>query len=197
MANDDPELTEYFLGQIAIRKKAYDAGVLAALYDAISICMLEQIPAPSWVLAAMLDILEKAVAGKLSNRRGRTGNPLAKYRADLVHYTRWDAVTEVREKQGEYKQCLQKIAAMELSDEKRRTLISSMRDPGRSWNDAYALAVEFLKGTRAFGSPATMRNSYKLVQKSISDPSQHGRFYIVDYRTIRRLGIDDDYSLFT
>lgn len=191
MARVNTELTDFYQRQLTASRKAYNAGVLPALYDAICACVEGDIPPPPWVMAAMLDTVERLFAGKFSDAAGRTGNPKARYRANLVHYVRWDAVVEVRERQAAYKLEQRQLKAMQLTPREREAIEANTRDPGRTWEDAYKLAAKLLIRTAAYGSSATIKNSYLLVQKAASNPPQHWRFYLAKHRTRRQLGISN------
>lgn len=189
---DNSGLTEYYLRQLDACERAYNAGVLAALYDAITYCTQGNIPLPSWVAKAMLETLEMLFAGNFSSGAGRTGNPKARIKEDIKHYTRWDMVKWVRRHQetvrAEYQEVLQRP---ELSKEDRDRLIKyAPYDAGSTLEDAYHHTTEALKGTVAFGSAATIKRSYILVEKSLRDPSQAGRFYLVKWQTTKRLRLE-------
>lgn len=184
------DITEFTRRELAFHKIAYDAGVLAALYDAFAFCRQFELHPRAWMVEATMKTLEQLFAGKLSQGRGRTGNARSKYRADLVHFTRWDMVKSLREHQKHYREQCEGLAKLGISDEKRRQVTADMLDAGRTWDDVYEHAAIQLEGTAAYGSPSTIKNSYLLVKKSNRDPKQDGRFYLVSHRTMTKLGID-------
>lgn len=185
-------LAEIYARELKACERAYNAGNLSALYDAIIICKQGNIPFSSWVANAMMKTLERQFAGKFATGIGRKGNPKSSYQTDLKHFMRWDIVKYVREHQktvwAEYKEVLR---SPKLSKEERDRLIRyAPYDAGKTWEDAYHHAAEALKGTIAFASAATIKNSYLLVEKASKNPSQAGRFYLVKQRTLKRLGLE-------
>src|SRR5262249_18656891 len=83
------------------RKRARDAGVLAAVPDALAFCREHKIAPPDWLLEDAEELCLVGIRGGLPKGRGRTANHLARYRQAIIDYSRWDAVMEVRRKQVE------------------------------------------------------------------------------------------------
>jgi hypothetical protein len=130
-----PRAAEQIYGErLRVFKRSWDDGSLAALADAVQLCRQWEIPLPDWVADGVQRMLaEPKLCAKL----------MATERRNNIHYTRWDAVRELRDRRGE--------------------LAAAGYRP--SWNDAYCNAAEKLADTEAAGSPAAVAKSYQKVEK--------------------------------
>ena len=190
---DNPELTDIDERELYVREKAFKAGVVAALYDAILICLETDLPSPKWVQIGTARLMEEVFSGGLERKKGRTGNPFARYRNDIIHYARWDAVTEARDFQATgFREYLSSLQNPRFSEKVRQQLKAYPPAfvKGLTWQHAYEAAAMMLKGTPAFGSPATMKRGYITVEKAFKDPSKAYRYAIMRPRTLRLLGIE-------
>ena len=179
--------------RLEVLRQAYLAGTIPALYEAIQFCRGQDIKLPDWALNATLETIEKLFRGEFSNKLGRVGNPSAKYKEDLKHYTRWDTVAYVREYQkttwAEHKELL---ASGNISSEERQRLEEyAPYDAGVSWVRAYEEAAKILEGSPSYGTPETIKRSYQLVKRAMVDPEQRGRFYLVSEKTRKILGVEN------
>jgi hypothetical protein len=75
-------------------RAAYVAGNPIGLLDALMLILQSGTYAPDWIIEAAVDQLSPLIAKGVAAGQGRTGNTLAKYRSDMVHYRRWSAVVE-------------------------------------------------------------------------------------------------------
>jgi hypothetical protein len=121
----DPRQSVY--SRLYLLERAWRDGSPTAVLDALHFCWGHKRPPPDWLLTAVQDSISK----QLSRRDRRN------FHSDQIHYTRWDAVVEARERFG------------------------------MTWPDAYAAVSELLKGTLAEGSEETIKSSYRLVQKDM------------------------------
>jgi hypothetical protein len=130
-----PRAAEQIYGdRLHVFKRAWDDGSLAALADAVQLCRQWKIPQPDWVADGVLQMLtEPRLCAKLT----------AAERRNNMHYARWDAVRELRDRRGE--------------------LTAAGYRP--TWNDAYRNAAKILAGTEAAGSPGAIEQSYKKVEQ--------------------------------
>ena len=109
----------------------------------------------------------------------------------MIHYARWDAVVEARDFQKTgLREYFDALKDPKFSDQTKRELKAYPPAfvEGTTWEDAYEAAAKMLKGTAAFGRPATMKNSYLKVQKDFKDPSKAYRYSIMSHRTLKLLG---------
>lgn len=174
--------------EIASCHRAFAAGMLPALYEALYLCDEKKRPVELWMLRAMRRLMVAVFTGRMGEGPGRTGNAIARFRNDMKHFYRWDMVTMIRRKQTEYREQMDELRKLDLTEEQWRSL--DLRNPCRSWEDAYELAAEELRGTPAFGSPATMKRSYQYVERNSRDPQQGPRFKVLSRRTLQLIGID-------
>jgi hypothetical protein len=121
-------------------KRAWRAGNHLALLDALDDCRSFGVPPPAWLVRALIPI----VKDRASRRR-----------QDAVHYIRWDAVTELRER--------------------RKELIALGYVP--TWEEAYENASAKLRGTIAEGGADAIKASYQRVQKQLKTP-KGARYFV-------------------
>src|SRR5690349_3700635 len=77
-----------------------ELGVAAAIYY----CDRYDVDLPRWVLSAAPVVLGQALSKSLSKKRGRSSNPIARYRQDMIDFTRWDVVRDTRTQQIDVRQ---------------------------------------------------------------------------------------------
>jgi hypothetical protein len=82
---------------------------------------------------------------------------------DMLHFARWDAVTDARDRHSEF---------TEWGD--KRSL----------WKNVFAAVAERLRGTKAACGKDQVAKSFKLVQKAM-DSGQGGRFFQPTYHHLR------------
>ena len=114
-------------------------GSPAAVIHAVQLCAEYERPMPSWLVKAVIELAKD----RISDRDRRN------FRNKQIHYARWDAVVELRERR------LQQMA--EHGDDRAMT-----------WPNAYVAVSELLEGSPAAGSPEAVEFSYKLVQREMS-----------------------------
>jgi hypothetical protein len=148
--------------RLELLRRAFRQGVKLAAVEAMLVCQRRGVSWPAWLQDEGLNIILAVLVGD-DKRRGRNGNWLSEYRADFVHFVRWDTVEEVRERQ--------KIA---LPDD----------DLGKTWDECYSAASKLLRGTFAAGTSETIKRSRKIVAR---DDTLR---FVYLYRTIRLLGLD-------
>ena len=134
--------------KLAAYEKAWRDGLQLAVVAALETCRLYRQPPPEWVSGAVAKVVQGRMT-KLERRRRRQ---------NLIHYERYDAVVEWRERRHELSK---------LGDDQRT-----------SWERAYTAVSELLKGTPAAGSEDTIKASYQYVQKEIK-AGRGGQFMIL------------------
>jgi hypothetical protein len=80
------------------------------------------------------------------------------FRSKQIHYVRWHAVTELRERL---------LEQMPQPDD----------DRGMTWPNAYAAISKLLEASPAAGSPEAVEFSYELVQREMRE-GRGGQFYV-------------------
>lgn len=133
-----------------------DGNNFKALSKAVSICGTER-PLPAWVSKAVLSQLDAHFNGRSAGKkRGRTGNAKAANRQNQIHFARWDAVVEIKDRWNE---------------------IAEKGDGRFSLEKAFAKASEILASSEAAGDDEAIKKSYQLVQQ-LSKSGKGARFYI-------------------
>jgi hypothetical protein len=78
-------------------RKSYEAGVDAALYDALELAHESlQVP-PDWVFEAALEIIGNQLKNGVSVGKGKTGNTTTKYKYAMKRFRRWHEVKQLHE----------------------------------------------------------------------------------------------------
>lgn len=132
-------------------------------------CAQHEITPPDWLVMkaalALIELLKREKPGK----RGRAAGQLARFRYELMHIERWNAVMEVR-----------RIRSSARHDDSVLRAHPDL-DPGgkgrkrerarKAWLklDNFELAAELLEGESSYASPSAIRASYRKVEKAISD----------------------------
>ena len=116
---------------------AWRAGVTAAAVRALGYCRDYGHPPRDWLVAAIAKIARAKETPGEAKRRER----------DAVHYTRWDAVVELRDRRDEF----------------------ALRGDARAatWDNVFEAVSELLEGTEAAGGPDAVRRSYELVKRDM------------------------------
>ena len=69
---------------LATMERAWRAGLLLAVADAVSICRSHHVPPPPWLVEASAKVAALGITKAQWRRR----------RENMIHFTRWDAVKE-------------------------------------------------------------------------------------------------------
>ena len=136
------------------QRRAWEAGNMPALEDALRLSRQVSVSPPDWALDALEGLLRDAMRGTTVARRGRTARPSVSYREDMKHFERWELVRECREwddDRGEWAR--------------------------KSLDNAYSIASEYLGGTDVASSEDTIKRSYRLVERAIKR-GLDARFYV-------------------
>jgi hypothetical protein len=141
-----------------------------ALMEALLVCR-EEGETPDWVLRASYAVLSELFRRPPRARR-RAGNPYARWRQDMVHFARYDAVATIRENlQPEQKHIRARLREVYRDDAATLELMLREQIPydfGRNWDDAYQHASLILRGTFAAGEPAQMKRSYRMAKRALN-----------------------------
>jgi hypothetical protein len=163
-----------------------ELGVAAAL----DYCAKHELEVPRWVVRETPGVLCNALSRLGSKKRGRSCNPVARYRQDMIDYERYDAVRDVREKQTELREVVDELRSRtklpaQMLEEREKMLLWV----GHTWLRAYECATMILAHTEAFGGPEAMKASYLEVRRNSRDPKQALRYYILDSSFLNGLGL--------
>jgi hypothetical protein len=181
-AMDRRELEEF--------KNAVEAGVVVAVPAALYFCSEHGVSVPQWLAKAASELLCDLLKREKSTKRGRSGGAVARYRQDLIDMTRWNEVIVIREKQQQVRHEIEYYSnsSMRMSSEQ----IARAGWLGRSLSRAFECVSDVFERTEAFGSPESIKRSYREVARNMGDPSQAQRYSIFHPLFLQMLGIDDD-----
>jgi hypothetical protein len=186
-----PELDEFWTREFASYERAVRAGNIGALLSALVDCIRKDLPPPRWLLVQAYSRLIDATTKRPTRKRGRTANPFAQFRQDMIHYARWDVVQEVRDKQVELAETVEQLRG--LKGAPARAMLKERERLhqwlGRSLPDAYRCAHALLLGTEAHASESTIEYSYKRVERLGKDPAAGPRFKLPKDEVLRDLGL--------
>lgn len=165
------------LNELAELEEAFNCGVLPALLQAIMICDENNLHTPSWVLRESCSLIIKALTGKLSTTRGRTGNPLSRYRADMIHFARWETAHFIKsDRENRYNLMLRNYELTPGADKSKSRIIDEAKK-NSEWDSVYNAAAHALFGTPAFGEPDTIKESCKIVSRAMKDQEGRKRYF--------------------
>lgn len=187
-------IEEFYERELQYLKAMYQSEVDIAVPVAVSYCAEYGLNEPRWLVMASAEVHCANLRGGPC-KRGRAAGAIARYRQNMIHAARWDAVREVRRMQKELRaevEQLRKFPNVSPSLLAERTKM--LHWVGRDLLRAYECASMILRGTDACGSPETMKTSYRVVQRSCRDRSKAVRYHVLDQRFLRRLGIDLDFN---
>lgn len=170
-------------------KRAWRAGSLPALADAVTLCTRAGRTLPAWAILGLRRVLADRFRGQTRRGLGRRARPETAYREDMRHYERWSAVMELQERQAEL------AAGMKLQEREWQVHGRSFPDGLRCRHQLIVNATtleerceavaEFLKGTEAAGTARTILRSYRLVECHLK--KGHGaRYYMGSLASFRR-----------
>jgi hypothetical protein len=137
---------DYFSAELEKHQARFEAGHYSSLLDAFALCAMNKLPLPGWVWRPVACKLETdfATARSGDGKRGRTGGKRASADMNRVHYLRWSLV------------------AHWLAN--RKELRAFGYKPTR--DGAFEYTSKSLRGTIMRGSPETVRDSYRMVEKA-------------------------------
>lgn len=148
---------------LAACEKAWRSGLRLAVADAVEICRLYRQAPPDWLADAVATTITQSMT-KIEKRRRHE---------DMKHYTRWDAVAELRQRRHELLQLSRSVPLPggHFVDD----------DRGSTWEKCFIAVSKLLEGTEAAGSEATIKASYQYVKHEI-EVGRGDRFLLVDPR---------------
>jgi hypothetical protein len=152
-------------------------------------CAEHQIIPPKWVLTAASKLICDLLRGDNAKARGRAANCLARYRQDMWHVERWNAVEQVRQvrKNVKHEETIIKRHP-ELYSERDKTHYRKMRE----WlgYGTFACASMYLYGRYSRAGAEAIRASHRKVAQADKDPTNTQYSYI-EPSFLWKIGIDD------
>ncbi|MCF3628219.1 hypothetical protein RJ527_09095 [Thalassospiraceae bacterium LMO-SO8] len=130
------------------RQVIFEAGVNAALYDALHVCKHTDYPMPAWVLDGAIKVVRERTVRGASKGKGPKANDAKAFYKDHDHFRRWLAVKKL-------------LRAGEPHD-----------------SEIFAKAVPLLDAVGAKCSEGTVKRSFGIVEKDMKTPSNSRKYYL-------------------
>jgi hypothetical protein len=158
---------------------------------ALHYCAEHKLTAPDWAIRRGSALICNLLSHEKLDKRGRASGIVARYRQDLMDIERWDAVEIMRREQKHVRGQVERIQEAPycpayLREDREKML----RWLGHDWPRAYECAAMYLRGRRAYASPAAIRRSYLKVQKHFKGNGDATRYCILDESFLRALGFE-------
>lgn len=174
-------------------ERMVQASVMVGVPAALHYCAKHEVSVPAWLVRAALDLLCDLLKREKSTKRGRAAGAVARYHQDMIDMTRWNEVCVLREKQA--------VIHENVSYYSNTSIASSPRFAeevvraawfGHSLSRIFECVSDQLERTEAFGSPESIKRSYRQVERNNRSPTQAFRYCILDPLFLRMLGINHD-----
>jgi hypothetical protein len=175
-------------------RKAREAGVVIAVPAALDYCLEHDLGPPQWLVHAASELLCELLRREKSKKRGRSAGAVARYRQDMIDFLRFNEVEVLRENQHRSIE-LMSVYPTCPSPQESKIYVQEARKAewlGSSLSRIYQCVSEVLERTDAFGSPESIKRSYRQVKRSDGNPSQAFRYYLLPYPFLHKLGIEGD-----
>jgi hypothetical protein len=145
---------------------------------------------PSWFVGPAAQITKESLRKEKTSKRGRSAQPLDRYRQDMVDFARYDAVCEVREKQSELPREVQRLGQLpNVTANVIEGIEKMLAWAGQTWERAFQCASIMLTDTSAFGGSDAIKASYFKVKAAMLIPEQAHRYHILDPQFLASLGM--------
>jgi hypothetical protein len=160
-----------------------------AVAAALDYCVEEGITPPRWVVERAAALLRELLLREKAPDRGRIGNRITRYRNDQRDVERWDAVEEIRRirKKTEYDAKLRRQYGE--TPENSRNMYHHERMLEWLRNGTFECASRYLAGREARIGADAMRASHRRCLRRAGTGSFPDRYYVLDQRFLKKLGI--------
>lgn len=162
-----------------------------AVAAALDCCLEEGIGPPQWLVERAATLLRELLLREKAPDRGRAGNRISRYKSDQRDVERWDAVEAIRRirKKTEYNANLRRQYGE--TPENSRSMYHHERM--RAWlrNGTFECASRYLAGREARVGADAIRSSYRRCNRRAGTGSFPDRYYVLDQRFLKKLGIPD------
>ena len=161
-----------------------ELGIAAAMHY----CAEHQLTPSAELVTGACELIFSLLRNDKTHRRGRAAGIVARYRQDMVDYTRWDVVCEVREKQKELPGTADELRQGNAPRDAIKETDRMRRWAGRDWLRAYECASMILQRTDAHAGPDAIKSSYLRVCKNSAGGKP--RYRVLGRAIEKKLGID-------
>lgn len=167
--------SELFYRNLSHCKKAWQAGSIPALVDALLLCHKEEVPIPLWLAQGAITLIKMLFTGKTLKKRGRLGSATTRLKSYLIDYSRWDDVKSLEDRRSEM---LEIIAYLSIEERNLRPQFTALELDYTLEQRCAAVAEQLnLSNDPAKGGPHAILRSYKRVQRDKTQDG-YGRYYL-------------------
>ena len=170
-------------------ERAWRAGNLPAIVDAVEYCAKANGPPPPWLVTAIATLVSRQMLVRTG--RGRFNSRQAVFDENQKHHARWDMVRELRDRRFElFETSMREAAKVRARRPEFEALGISptFLDEAERINDsvltldkAFARVSEELHGTFAEGTEDAVKYSYNLVEQKLAE-GRGAEFYIARFK---------------
>ena len=160
-----------------------------AVAAALDYCAEHGITPPQWVVEQAATLLRELLLRERAPGRGRAGNRIARYRNDQRDVERWDAVEAIRRIREKTEYDVKLRRQYGETPENSRSMYHHERM--REWlrNGTFECASRYLAGREARIGADGIRASYRRCMRRAGSGSFPDRYYVLDQRFLKKLGI--------
>ena len=175
-------------------QKALGAGVMLAVPAALEYCLEHGLVPPPWLIKSASELLCDLLRREKSKKRGRSAGSVARYRQDQVDFIRWNEVLVLQENQERSIELMDTYPTSPSPDcaELFAQETAKAEWLGTSLERIYQCVSEVLEKTDAFGSPESIKRSYRQVERNHRNSSQAFRYYQLPSLFLQKVGIEGD-----
>jgi hypothetical protein len=159
-----------------------------AVAAALDYCAEEGLPPPQWVVQRAAALLCELLCKEKSERRGRAGNRVSRYRNDQWDVERWDAVEAIRRIRAKTKYDAKLRREYGETPENSRSMFHHERMLRWLRNGTFECASRYLTGRDARIGPAAMRASHRRCIRRAGSGPLPDRYYLLHERFLSKLG---------
>ena len=186
-------LAAFHRREMDLFERMVEADITLGVPAALHYCSEHGLPVPAWLVKAALDLLCDLLKREVSTKRGRSGGAVARYHQDMIDMTRWNEVCVLRENQHRAHESISMYKETSLASTSRfAEEVARAKWLGRTLSRAFECASDVFERTEAFGSPESVKRSYRVVARDINHPVRAFRYHMLDPNFLQKVGIDPD-----
>lgn len=184
--NDEP-LREFWDRELSRCERAWSAGSVPAIVDALILCHREQHPIPQWLATGAVNLIAMLFRGESLKRRGRLGKATTRYHSHMKDFVRWDTVRELRDRKRDVIRHIKEDLSQ--AERVRRKDFAQLAH-SYTLDAIFEAAAEMLRdmNSPAKGSTSAVTRSYKTVERNMRNGKGWGLYFLPSYRNpLKRL----------
>jgi hypothetical protein len=184
-------LSDYHQRALVELHSIFDAGFVLAGPAALHYCTQNELAHPEWLISETSRGYSRQFRPNTQKKPGRAGEPIQRYRQDMIDFVRWDTVREVVDQQQELLRnvnAIQKDYGRTARDILKLQRLLAER-AGKNLPTAFRCASTLLSETPAFGGDSAMKTSYYRVEKKFRDPIESCRYFLFESAFLESVGL--------